>query len=256
MKLSSESEAAVNGCAIGVIAWVASNGKPITCAVTPYVVDNRFVVTSTLAYPGKARALRADPRISVLAGGWSLNGVAQVGVDQTSRWFDSHLREQELRKYPPAKSLLSIPGHRTLFPFYVGRIVVTVDLNELNRVDGSDRASIAYFDKGTLKLAPIPRAAAHETDFEQTNPFSVPGDWPDGPAEILVHEESPDLADLRQLRISGVIRDRVFTETRRVGHLEAQSSSTRKQLGQLLALGRLAKAARHEVSTWPRIERN
>jgi hypothetical protein len=43
----------------------------------------------------------------------------------------------------------------------------------------------------------------------------------------------------------------LFMEHRRSGRLEPESTSTRKQLGQLRTMRQLAKATDTELSTWP-----
>lgn len=256
MQLPTQCADAIRESAIGVVAWVTSSGKPISCAVTPYLVKGNLVVTSTLAFPGKARAMRSDPRISVLAGGWLVSGAARVTVDRTSDWFDSNLRSQELTKYPPARSLLSIPGHRRLFPFYVGRIVMMIDVLNAVRVEGDDRGSIAYFQHGVLRQMPISLAGTSAAELEAVKSLKVEGGWPDGAAEVLFHEESDDLSDLRQFRFPGTITGGIFTESRRIGDLDHQATSTWKQFGQLRTLRQLAKASQSEIATWPILERN
>jgi hypothetical protein len=102
----------IDQAAIGVFAYVTRAGTPNACAVTPYVVDGAVVVTSTLALVAKAAAVRRDPRVVLLAGGTEVRGAGAVAVDPTPAWFDEHLRDQERRTYPPARSLLAVPGHR------------------------------------------------------------------------------------------------------------------------------------------------
>ena len=255
MQLPIQCADAIRDSVIGVVAWVTPSGTPISCAVTPYLVEGKLVITSTLAFPGKARAMRSDPRVSVFAGGWLVSGTARVAVDRTSDWFDSNLRSQELTKYPPARSLLSIPGHRRLFPFYVGRIVMKIDVLNAVRIDGDDRASITYFKNGVLRQTPISLAGTGGAELKAVKTLKVEGNWPDGVAEVLFHEESDDLSDLRQFRFPGTISGGMFTESRRVGDLDHRATSTWKQLGQLRTLRRLAKGSQHEIATWPIIER-
>ena len=119
--------AALDESTVGVFAYVMRSGRPNACAVTPYVVDGAATVTSTLALIDKAAAVRRDQRVTLLAGGAHLAGRASVSVDLTPSWFDQHLRAQERAKYPPARSILGVPGHRCLFSWYLGRVVISID---------------------------------------------------------------------------------------------------------------------------------
>src|SRR6476619_53824 len=93
-----------------------------------------------------ATALRRDRRVTLLAGGAHLAGRASVSVDLTPSWFDRHLRAQERAKYPPARSILGVPGHRCLFSWYLGRVVVSIDGTEAALRPGSDHTTITVLD--------------------------------------------------------------------------------------------------------------
>lgn len=226
--------AAVDQAPVGVLAYRARNGRPVACAVTPYVHDGEVVVTATLAFPAKAVAVHREGRAALLAGGHLLGGPVRVHVDPTGADFDRWLRPQELRKYPPARSLLAVPGHRRLFRWYVGR------------------AYLRFVD-------PTVTAAADDaTSLTVLDPDGLPAigtattvDAPDGPACVLVHHEDDRMADLRQLRVDGVIAAGNFTATRVVGSLDPRPTGRRADLAQLRRLARRARAARPLVATLP-----
>src|SRR5258706_674353 len=76
---------------VGVFAWCRADGAPRSCAVTPYVIDGRVVITSTLALPVKALAVARNPHVALLAGGWLIRSAgARVTVDPSPVWFDRH----------------------------------------------------------------------------------------------------------------------------------------------------------------------
>jgi hypothetical protein len=244
--------AAADAAAVGVLAYVQKSGRPHAVAITPYVVDGCVVVTSTLAYIDKAVALRRDPRMVITAGGWSMEGSATVGVDTTPAWFDRHLREQELRKYPPARSITGIPGHRRLFGWYVGRMVMALGPALLDHRQIGDTATVTVLDRdGRLQTICVPRPASIEGDAMEGNEIVVGPELPDGDAVLLVHEEDETMADLRQLWLRGTLQHGRLTVERHRGSLTPTASGVRSQLATARRLARAARANRAELSTWP-----
>lgn len=237
----------IRNAAVGVFAFVDARGRPAACAVTPYVVQGRAVVTSTLAYPGKARAVRADGRVALLAGGTAIEGHGRVGIDPTSAWFDRNLRSEELRKYPPAASVLSVPGHRRLFPWYVGRAVIALEAERLIDRPGPDRASVAVID-ATGRLHLIPQPVPAPTDDDRT--LAMTDDVPDGAAVLLVHEESEDLGELRQIAHHGAVRGGVL-RIHRIARTDLGGGGTVAQLRTACALARQARSAAPSTVGWP-----
>lgn len=233
---------------VGVFAYVTRAGRPNACAVTPYVVGDRAVVTSTLAYLAKARAVRSDPRVALLAGGIAMEGRGEVGIDRTSSWFDRNLRTEELRKYPPAQGILGIPGHRWLFSWYLGRAVIALDPDSVAERPGSDHVTVAVLDTdGHLHLRPLTATAAPPADAPEVD---VPGDVPDGPAVVLVHEESDDLSELHQLAIHGHIRHGVLHVDRSV-ESDLGGGGTLAQLRSARHLAARARAEAASTDGWP-----
>lgn len=246
MRFVKEDEAvrAVGTATVGVFAWHNREGAPRSCAVTPYVVNGSVVVTSTLALPTKAFAVRRDPRVALLAGGWLIQGRASVGVDRTSGWFDRNIRGQEREKYPPGRALLALPFHRQLLRFYVGRVVVAFEDPVAIEMPGSDRATVTVTRDGALWIAPV-------IDLD-ISAIAIPiGAGLTGPADVLVHEESEDFAELRQLHRRGLTENGVVEVEHRSGSLEPQPAGTVAQLRQLHGLARLARGYVPELASWP-----
>ena len=237
----------IREAAVGVFAFVDRRGRPAACAVTPYVINGRAVVTSTLAYPGKARAVRADGRVALLAGGTAIEGRGVVGIDRTPAWFDRNLRHEERRKYPPAAAVLSVPGHRRLFPWYVGRVVIAIEPDQISLHPGPDRVSVAVID-GTGRLHLLPQ------------PIPAPGDGaravalahqvPDGVAVLLVHRESDDLGELHQTAHHGSVRGGTLHIERSL-HTDLGGGGTLTQLRTARRLARLARGAASSTASWP-----
>jgi len=242
---------AVDSAPVGVLAYVMRSGHPNACAVTPYVVDGVPVVTSTLALIDKAAAVRRDERVALLAGGVQLSGRAAVAVDTTPAWFDRHLRHQELTKYPPARTILSIPGHRRFFAWYVGRVVMSIIPDLVVERSGGDLATITVLGSdGVLRVFPIPRPA----DLEAAE-LALDTSIPDGRAVLLIHEEDPDMSDLRQLTLHGWVAAGAFRVERRRGSLQATPQGWRQQLATSRQLARRATTNRERLAEWPTIAR-
>ena len=240
---------ALDSAQVGVFGYVMRSGHPNVCAVTPYVVEGVPVVTSTLALIDKAAAVHRDPRVVLLAGGVQLSGRAAVAVDVTPAWFDRHLRQQELTKYPPARGILGIPWHRRLFAWYVGRVVMSITPDLVVERPGSDLATITVLDSyGVLHVFPTPRPAdlnAHEIEMDTS--------IPDGLAVLLIHEEDTDMNDLRQLTLHGHVTARAFTVERRRGSLQATPQGWRQQLATSRQLARRATSNRARLADWPTV---
>lgn len=238
--------ATLDRSAVGVFAYVMRSGRPNSCAVTPYVVDGAATVTSTLALIDKAAAVRRDPRVTLLAGGAHLGGHASVSVDLTPSWFDQHLRAQERAKYPPARSILGVPGHRCLFSWYLGRVVISIAGTDPAARPGNDHTTITVLDEaGALQTFPIPGL-----DDATADTIAVPS-IPDGHAVVLIHEENESMTSMRQLAIHGDVSAGVFSGVRRRGTLEPEPHGLRAQLRTSRTMARQAKANRPRLQSWP-----
>jgi hypothetical protein len=229
---------ALDAATVGVFAFAGSDGRPRACAVTPYLDAGQALVTSTLAFTAKIAAVRRDPRVALLAGGCLVRGRAALDVDLTSKTFDERVRSQELRKYPPARRLLAIPGHRRLLWWYVGRASIAIPLSDCAPVPGSDRITVTLLDAGLPRIVSLDPA----TDV-LGDEIPVPAART-GAACLLVHDEDPGMADLRQLTLHGTVRDGTFRVERRSGSLVPTHPGPLDQLRSLRALGRAARKNR------------
>jgi hypothetical protein len=237
----------VDRAQLGVLGHVTPSGRPNALAVTPYVIGGRVAITSTLALVDKAAALRADPRVTLTAGGLEIVGTAAVQVDPTPEFFDRYLRQQELAKYPPARSLLSLPFHRRSLGWYVGRVVMWIDAESVTEQAVGDRATVTRVDRdGRLRTRSVPVPADPTADE-----LPLPPGVGDGPALLLVHDEDPDMRDLRQFAARGVVRNGVLRVTNRRGTLAPTRTGTVDQLRSLRFLAGRARANRSRLADWP-----
>lgn len=247
-----EGLASAGSAPVGVFAWCRHDGLPRSCAVTPYVIDGSIVVTTTLALPTKAFAVQRDQRVALHAGGWLVQARGIVRADPTPRWFDQFLRAQELAKYPPARSLLAVPGHRRLFSWYVGRVVIRLADPEMTRSEdvATDRATVTGVRDGRLRIDPLVvlEQFSEERAAEVTIPRNV-----DGPVDVLVHEEHRDFSQLCQLHVRGVAESGCVGEAKVSGSLTPRSGSAIRQLRDLRDLGRLARRHASRVAALPSV---
>jgi hypothetical protein len=241
-----DAAAAVDAAPVGVFAFVGNDGLPRACAVTPYLDADQALVTSTLAFIAKVAAVRRDPRVALLAGGCMVRGHAAVNVDLTSKTFDERVRSQELRKYPPARRLLAIPGHRRLLWWYVGRASIAIPLDDCTPAPGSDRISVTFLEAGLPRIVPLDSATDVLGDEIPVRAA------PSGGACLLVHDEDPGMADLRQLTLHGTVRNGIFRVQRRTGSLDSAHPGTLDQFRSLRVLGRAARKNRPVLARWAR----
>jgi hypothetical protein len=237
------------GAPIGGFAYVKKDGTPNAVPVTPFVADDRIVITSTLAYVTKAAAVRRDPRVALLAGGSHVASTGSVVVDETPTWFNRNIRDDEITKFPPTWHFLGIPFHECLFPWYSGHVLIDFEPATIEPAQGGDRVTVASLDhEGRLLITPLAAEVTEATDDITTSGVT------DGPAVVLVHEEHDDMADLRQLALAGMVRRGVFTVSSRRGSLAPTPTGTRAQLPAIRSMAKLARANRGLVSDWPHLQ--
>lgn len=236
---------------VGVFAYVTRDGAPVACAVTPFTDGPDVVVSSTLALPIKAAAVRRDQRVALWAGGALLRARAHVSVDLTSAAYDRFLRDQELAKYPPARSLLAVPGHRRWFWWYVGRVEIRVRSPIPESAQGSGRVTVTVLDADGPRIMPLSAGLDVTGDLIEIPAASGAAvAAPGGRACLLVHEEDDAMSDLRQLVLHGELRGDVFAVERRVGSLVPRNVGTLDQLRLLRTMSADARRHRPMLERW------
>lgn len=229
---------------MGVLAFVGPAHRPVACAVTPFVDGDDVVITSLLAVLAKVRSIRIDPRVAILAGEAQLRGNARVQLDETGEVFRARLQAQELRKYPPSRTLLRLPLHRRLLWWYSGRVIIRLN-SDVSATPGSDRVTVTFFcSDGLPRIVPLRHAPPLDEPVIDLRAAGADRPFPDGPACLLVHEEHHRSTDLRQLRLSGDINDGRLAVSRRAGSLSPARASLRGRIAELRGMGRMAEANR------------
>ena len=237
--------AALDRADVGVLAFTAKDNTPRACAVTPYVVDGVPTITATLALLTKVRMLRRRPAAGLLAGGTHVAGDTEVDLHRAPDWFDTHIRQREIEKYPPAKQLLQIPFHRRLLWWYVGRAAIAFPSPAYTSASGGDRVTITSVVDGQLQITML--AADLPTDGDE---IGVGTTTPDGPGCLLVHEETDGMAELLQLSLRGETCGGTFRVKSRHGSLEPQNPGSLDQLRGLRHLAKAAKQNRLYLDGW------
>ncbi len=123
---------------------------------------------------------------------------------------------------------------------------MAIPLDDCTPAPGSDRITVSFVDGGLPRIVPLEPATGVLGD-EIPAPAAR-----DGAACLLVHDEDPDMADLRQLTLHGTVSDGTFRVRRRSGSLEPAHPGTLDQLGSLRALGRAARGNRPVLAQWAR----
>ena len=236
---------AIAAAPVGVLGLTAKDLTPRAVAVTPYVIDGRVTITTTLALLTKAKMLRNRPAAAVYAGGMHVSGDVTLAMHRDSTWFDEYLRGPESEKYPPAKSLLAVPFHRRVLWWYVGRVSMTFGDPTIEAHPGSDRATITSVVDGEVRITPLdPNVAADGDEIE------LGADVPDGAGCLLLHHETEGMAELLALTLRGTVRNGVLRVEHRAGSLEPEYPSTRQQLKDLRTLSAQGKANRSTIDAW------
>ena len=231
--------------AVAVLGLTLPSGRPTAWPVTPYVLRDQLVVTSTLAYPRKAEHLARRPAADILIGGHLVACDAQVYGDVDGHWFGRTLLQQELAKYPPARKIVATPGATRLFRWYFGRAVIVLHPRAIRPTPFSSSSVLVTLQDARPVLTPVQppeRIVAGDT-------MHVP-DVADGPACVMTHRESSDLSVLRQQHAHGRVLGRRFVCDRVVGNLDLTPPSAVGQLRELRALARQGKAGADIVRQW------
>ena len=226
----------------GVLAYHGSRGQLVPVAVTPYVLGDDVYVTTTLAYSRKAGLIRRSPKIALLTGGVYLRADAAVYADVKGQFFIKHLLEQEMRKYPPARTLRRIPFHRWLFAWFFGRAIIKLEPIAVETNAGDDTWTlVTEGENGYPSIHPV--AAADPESGDVAIPPELAG--AQGPAVVFFHSESEDMSELASEAFRGEIKDGSYTAKPSPAGPQASG------VGEMRGRRANAKRARQAMKDWP-----
>ena len=237
-----ESLRAIYDAPAGVLAYHGSRGQLVPVAVTPYVLGEDVYITATLAYSRKAGLIRQSPKIALLAGGVYLLADAHVYADVKGDFFVEHILEQEMRKYPPARTFQQIPNHRRLFDWFFGRAIIKLEPAAAEADAGDDAWTlVTEGEDGYPSIRPIAEADPEGGDV--SIPPEIAG--APGPAVVFRHEESEDMSELTSKAFRGEIRGGAFVRSERpAGSQVSGAGGQRSRTAN-------AKRAREAMKDWP-----
>lgn len=243
--IAAESLRAVYDSPAGVLAYHGSRGQLVPVAVTPYVLGDEIYVTATLAYAQKAVLVRRAPKVALLSGGVNLRADAAVYADVKGDFFVKHLLEQELRKYPPARTLRRIPFHRRLFGWFFGRAIMKLKPIAVETDAGDDTWTlVTEGDDGYPSIHSIP--AADPLGGDVAIPPGLAGAR--GPAVVFTHSESEDMSKLDSTAVRGEIAGGTFIAKARPAGSQAGGAGGQR------SRNANAKRAREAMQDWPTLE--
>jgi len=193
------------------LTWLDPDGRPDGAVVVPFVVEGEPVIAFTYDRVALALEVAASPRIALsTATAAFLRGASPAGAvgravleeDPSGRWFRERLLEQELAKYPPARSLADSLVLRRENWWYLPRLIVR--LTEAHPVEhlAARGAAVAVASAGELVIAD------GDVDDRGDRAHLRGTRLPDGPAVVLEHGgEVPELEFRWHRKLRGSLRD-------------------------------------------------
>ncbi len=240
--INSDGLRAIYDAPAGVLAYQGSRGQLVPVAVTPYVLGDDVYITTTLAYSRKAVLIRKSPKVTLLAAGVRITADADVYADVKGDFFVKHLLEQEMRKYPPARTLRRIPFHRRLFGWFFGRAIMKLEPVTVETEAGDDAWTLVTEGEiGYPAIHPIPESDPEGGDV--AIPAELAGVM--GPAVVFHHHESEDMSKLDSTAVRGEIAGGAFLVTARPEDLQGGGA------GGQHSRNANAKRAREAMKGWP-----
>ena len=146
--------------------------------------------------------------------------------------------------------MLRLPLHRRFLWWYSGRVIIRLKSGTAV-TPGSDRVTVTHFCRdGLPRIVPLRRVPSLDGPVIDLRAAGADLPFPDGPACLLVHEEYRRSADLRQLRLSGDIRNSQLVVSRRTGSLSPAPAGLRRRIAELREMAKMAEANRPLLAGW------
>jgi hypothetical protein len=213
----------------GEVAWVDAAGVPSALSAVPLLdgpvpcvalTYDRADLRPSLAAAAAVAFAVTDSR-ALPAGTQGIAAIGSVTVrDELDDGIDEDLLAQELRKYPPARTLVDSPLLRRENWWYLPRIVVRLDRVERThplpaRRDAGRDALLVRDDGAGLRLDVAAAAdwSAPAVALRGTEPLRGDG----GPALAHGHDHSPDRERWEQWQVRGALRGDGLLVTARHG---------------------------------------
>lgn len=212
----------VRASGVGEVAWVDGAGPPEVAAVLPLTLGDGVVLALTfdavrwahqVADSRRVALVLRDPRGAGSAfepGAWL--ATPRLEIDPTGRVYQEHLISQELRRYPPSRTLVDSPMLCREHWWYLPRLIVRLD----DMVALDPTPAIRHDDRDHLLVGAsdgIPRVSTARTAMPTPGAgrveLQVTGGEPavSGPAVLFAQDASyPDLERWARWSWRGVLR--------------------------------------------------
>lgn len=205
MSVDRDMHLAIRAAAIGELAWLDPTGRPDAHPVTPLLLGDEPAVAYPYADLELARRVAAAPAVTLVLSddrmtgrGWrpaAVTGRPRLVEDRDGAIFTDQLLDQELRKYPPARTLIDSVLLRREHWWYVPRLIVALEVTAVapvgTRRDGTGEL-LSVADQGRLYVDTVSR---HDDGPRHLRLASLAGrSLATGPAVLLGHDFAvPDL---------------------------------------------------------------
>ncbi|WP_207782034.1 hypothetical protein [Phytoactinopolyspora limicola] len=127
----------VRSATVAELCWIDAGQRPDAVPVTPLLTRGRPVVAMPYSQLDLARAVAAAPQVALVVSDPRMTGPhwhplvvtarPRLDEDRDGAFFVEHLVSQELKKYPPARSLIDSPMLRREHWWYVPRLLITLE---------------------------------------------------------------------------------------------------------------------------------
>jgi hypothetical protein len=213
---------ALHAALVGELAWLDPAGRPQLRPVTPLLQDDRPSIALPYSEATLAREVAASPVVAFILSDRRMSsrawhsvavwGQPRLTEDREGALFTEHLLTQEMRKFPPARTLIDSPLLRREHWWYVPRLIVDIDVSGSAPVgERPEGAGEVLAVAGGSEQLYVDTVSCLDEGHDQILVDSLADRSPvSGPAVLLGHDFSPDLETWTPWTTRGWLTDRVL----------------------------------------------
>lgn len=195
----------VRASTVAELSWVGADGCPDALPAVPLLLDGEPAVTYPYAYADLARRIAGSSRVALtlseprMTGSpWyplTVAGRPRLIEDVDGELFKAELLQEELRKYPPSRTLADSLLLRREHWWYVPRMIIVLAADPPVPVEPRtdvDAQVLTVWDGDRLHVDTVRVARKDDSHLDVTSLLGR--GLPEGPAALLGHDFSvPDL---------------------------------------------------------------
>ena len=195
----------IRASTVAELSWVGAEGRPDSLPVVPLLLEGEPAVAYPYAYAALARQIVASPEVALTVSDprmtgspWyplTTSGRSRLIEDPEGELFTAELLRQELRKYPPSRTLADSLLLRRENWWYVPRLIIVLNVDPPVPVEpreGDDAQVLTVWDGNRLHVDTVRVARKGDTEVDLTSLLGR--QLVDGPAAVMGHDFSvPDL---------------------------------------------------------------